>query len=190
MTNLLHQPEYGITDELVVRARTDREAFGRLYDEMYQSIFRYCIRRTGNRSLAEDLTSTVFLSVANNIGKFSGTTYLDFRRWTFVIATNEINASYRKSSRREALLSEAATSGRIVAAESGSTSQDKIDELESVQAAIMRLPDRDQTIITLRFFSGLPYDDIGHILKLNVGAVRTAASRALEKLRTEVGREL
>ncbi len=189
MTNLLEQPEHDVTDKLVVQARTDREAFGLLYDQMYAPLFRYCIRRTGNRSLAEDLTSTVFLNIANNIAGFPGTTYLDFRRWAFVIATNEIKANYRKSSRREELLAAAATDGRLGVSETEDTSQQQADDIDEVQAAIMRLPERDQTIITLRFFSELAYEDIGHILKLSPGAVRTAASRALEKVRDEVRRE-
>ncbi len=60
--------------------------------------------------------------------------------------------------------------------------------MDSVQAAIMRLEQRDQAIITLRFFSELPYEDVGHILNISSGAARTAASRALDKIRTEVGR--
>ena len=89
MNNLLDQSEDRMMDELVVRARAERDAFGQLYDQFYPPVFRYCIRRTGDRSLAEDITSTVFLNVANNIAEFRGETYLDFRRWIFVIATNE-----------------------------------------------------------------------------------------------------
>ena len=173
-------------DELVVRARSEREAFGKLYDHIYPPIFRYCIRRTGDRSLAEDITSTVFVSVANKIATFPGDTYLDFRRWVFVIATNEMNANYRRSTRRQALLIEAAESGRLNTTTEDDSSSFSF-EMDAVQAAIMRLDERDQAIITLRFFSELPYEDIGHILKISSGAARTAASRALDKIRTDVG---
>ena len=67
--------------------------FGQLYDQIYPSVFRYCIRRTGYRSLAEDLISTVLLNVPKKLATFPGDTYLDFRRWVFVIATNELNAN-------------------------------------------------------------------------------------------------
>ncbi len=186
MTDTLEQPDDAIIDELVVDARTKREAFGRLYDLMYPPVFRYCIRRTGNRSLAEDITSTVFLKVVNKIRTFPGDTYLDFRRWVFVIATNEINASYRKQGRRQSLLFEAAESGRL----RGKTTNDAASclvEMDVVQAAISQLPERDQTIIALRFFSELPYEDIGHILNISSGAARTAASRALDKIKNEIG---
>jgi RNA polymerase sigma-70 factor (ECF subfamily) len=149
-------------------------------------VFRYCVRRTGDRNLAEDITSTVFLNVANKIAAFPGETYMDFRRWVFVITTNEMNANYRKSARRQALLIEAAESGRLHS-NANDDAPTSTFEMDSVQAAIMRLTDRDQTIITLRFFSELSYEDISHILNISSGAARTAASRALVKIRNEVG---
>ena len=96
---------------LVVRARTDREAFGQLYDACYPAIFRYCFRRLFLRAVAEDVTSDVFLSVASKMPQFAGTTEEDFRRWVFRIATNEINAYVRQAKRRKALLESAARSG-------------------------------------------------------------------------------
>jgi len=185
MTTVLDQPENCIMDELVVQARSERDAFGQLYDQIYPSVFRYCIRRTGDRSLAEDVTSTVFLQVASKMGVFPGETYVDFRRWVFAIVTNEVNAAYRKSARRQSLLIEAAESGRLHRNTSDAATSSTL-EIDSMQAAIMRLSERDQTIITLRFFSELPYEDIGHILEISAGAARTAASRALDRVRNEV----
>jgi|GEM_PF-2278794 len=68
-------------DDLVVRARVEREAFGKLYDMIYPPVFQYCLRRSGNRSVAEDITSTVFLNVAGSISNFAGATFEEFRRW-------------------------------------------------------------------------------------------------------------
>lgn len=187
MTNEIHQTEKRVVDELVVRARCDRDAFGRLYERIYPPVFRYCIRRTGNRSLAEDITSTVFLSVARTIAAFPGETFKDFRRWVFTIATNEMKATFRKSARREAILVDAVQTGRLTRQTSDDSSSCTL-ESDSVQAAIMRLPERDQAIITMRFFSELPYDDIGRILDISPGAARTAATRALDRIRKDIGR--
>ena len=187
MTNLLEQPENRIMNELVVRARNDRESFGQLYDLIYPPVYRYCVRRTGDRSLAEDITSTVFLSVADKIAAFPGETLEDFRRWVFAIATNEINATYRKTARRQCLLIDAVQTGRLVSKTNDRPATSTI-ESDSLQAAIMRLSERDQSIITLRFFSELPYQEIGNILDISPGAARTAATRALDRIRNEVRR--
>lgn len=184
MTKLPPIVDSASADQLVVRSRTQREAFGELYDLTYPPVFRYCLRRTANRGFAEEVSSAVFLSVAEKIKGFGGSTYVDFRRWVFTIATNEINAHYRKSIRRKDLLEQAARSGRLQA-EPNQQPDAEVDS-DILQAALMQLSERAQTIITLRFFSELPYEDIGKILNTSAGAVRTAASRAIEKIRSEL----
>jgi RNA polymerase sigma-70 factor (ECF subfamily) len=188
MTEMRPTPEGSIEDDLVVRAREDRAAFGELYDTIYPLIFRYCLRRVGDRSLADDITSTVFLSVADKIAAFEGSTFQEFRRWIFTIATNAINTDYRNTTRHRVLLADAAHSGRLL----GPTGAEVVDakfEGDALQEAIMQLSERAQAIITMRFFSELPYEDIGQILNLSPGAVRTAASRALEQIRNELRSE-
>ena len=175
-----------IADDLVVRARVDQEALVVLYDTIYPSVFRYCLRRSGNRSLAEDITSTVFLSVADKIAGFSGDAYEEFRRWVFTIATNELNADYRKTNRRKALLEDAANSGLLRGKACGEDVDQDL-EWDALQAAILKLSDRAQAIITMRFFAELQYEDIAHILSISPGTTRTAASRALGQLRDEFG---
>ncbi len=186
MTDIPSKPADCIANDLVVRARIDREALGELYDMTYPSVFRYCLRRSGNRGLAEDVTSTVFLNVAGSISSFQGTTFQEFRRWVFTIATNEINADCRKTTRRRALLEDAANSGQL----RGRACGEGIDEnlkRDTLQAALMKLSDQAQAIISLRFFSGLSYDDIADVLNISPGTARTAASRALQEIRGDLG---
>ena len=190
MTKLPPPAETCDIDHLVDRVGVDcvvvdRETLGRLYDATCPDIFRYCFRRTGNRSLAEDLTSAVFLSVSDNLKAFSGTTLEDFRRWVFTIATNEIRAHHRKTARRQDLLIDAANSGRF--SNESSNEQSATDSSDALQAAIMKLDDRAQAIVTMRYISELPYEDIGKILNISPGAARTAASRALESIRNHIG---
>ena len=141
----------------------------------------------GNRSAAEDITSTVILRVANKIHGFQGETYEEFRRWVFTIATNEINADYRKTNRRRTLSAEAARSGRLAGQANQTTEEDPIGA--DLQVAILKLSERAQAIITMRFYSELSYHDIGEILNISSGAARTAASRALDTLRKELRTE-
>ena len=173
-------------DDLVVRARVERGAFGKLYDMIYPPVFQYCLRRSGNRSVAEDITSTVFLNVAGSISNFAGATFEEFRRWIFTIATNEINADSRKTMRRKTLLEEAENAGQL----RGHVCVEVIDrniESDTLQAAVMKLNERAQSLIAMRFFSGLSYEAIALILNISVGTARTASSRAIEELRRELG---
>ena len=84
-------------DELVTRTKTDRTAFGLLFDRYYPHVTRYCVRRLFDRDVAEDVASEVFLAVASKLRGFLGTTECDFRRWLFRIATNAVNAYLRQA---------------------------------------------------------------------------------------------
>src|SRR5262245_7080386 len=174
--------------DLVVRARTDRDALGRLYDIYYPQIFRHCLRRLFLRSVAEDLTSDVFLAVAGQIRDFAGITHDDFVRWIHAIATGVINAYLRQSQRRSRLLDEAARQKAVHIVDLSANS-DSLSALDwpRVYETLLKLGPRDQSIVTLRFFEDMSHDQIAGILDMRPGAVRTALARALEKLRREFG---
>jgi RNA polymerase sigma-70 factor (ECF subfamily) len=171
-------------DDLVVRARTDRSAFAALYDRYYPRIMRYCLRRLFVRHVAEDIVSDVFLHVANYLPGFEGSTETDFRRWLFRIASNAVNAHLRHTRRRQEL-SEAVARHRHY----DGNVMPVIEALDwpAVYQGILELESRDQTILTLRYFADLPYDEIAAIVGANTGTVRTAMSRSLDRLRARFG---
>ena len=177
-------------DELVVRARTDRAAFGELFDRYYPRVVRYCLRRLADRTAAEDVTSEVFLRVASHLGKFEGRTESDFRRWLFRIATNAINAHLRQTLRRNELWAQAAQRGQLDGRKTDPPASVELDRLDwpSVYAALQELHHRDQTIVTLRFFAECTYEEIGDVVGATSGAVRTALSRAIARLRDRFDR--
>lgn len=171
-------------DEWVQSAAHDRRSFGRLFDHFYPLIFAYCTRRLLVRAVAEDVTSEIFLKVAKAIHKFPGTTTKDFRKWLFRIATNEINAHLRQSVRRREILDAATQLGFV--GKGADLKQLEIDtdtDWEQIYRVIDELNPRDQSIISLRFFSDLSHDEIAGVLKMKAGTVRVALNRALSKLR-------
>ena len=171
-------------DSLVVSARSDREAFGRLYEGYYDRILGYCQRRLYRRSVAEDVCSEVFLYVARKVRGFRGTTEEDFRRWLYRIATTEVNAWLRKSKRRQQLWDAALADRRLTPRDPVSeTDADSGLDWPSLYQALSQLSDRDQTIVTLRLFDEMPYHEIASVLKLRAGAARVAYNRAIKRLR-------
>ena len=166
-------------DDLVLRARTQADALGRLYELYYEPIFRFCVHRLFVREVAEDVTSTVFLQVARGIRSFDGTTEQDFRNWLYVIAANQANAYIRKTSRRKRLLAEAARSVRAFK----STEETPEPDWPRLYAAVLRLKPQHQTLVTLRFFEDLRYDQITQILNIKEATLRVTLHRILQKLR-------
>lgn len=181
----LFSEEPGADDDLVVRARTDRAAFGRLYDRCYPHVARYCLRRLFDRTLAEDVVSEVFLQVASHLGEFAGRTETDFRRWLFRIATNAVNAHLRQARRRAELWEAAARSRQKTGSSQAHSSQAEHELLDwpLVYQQILALDERDQAIVTLRFFGDCSHEEIADVVQSTPGAVRTALSRVLSRLR-------
>jgi len=174
--------------DLVRLARTNREAFGDLCDCYYPQIFRYCRRRLFRWDDAEEVVADVFLNVARSMRDFAGETHADFVRWVYSIAVNQVNAFLRKSERRARLLVEAARNGTVrVAGAAAPEVSLAVLEWPSVYQSLQRLKLRDQSIIVLRFFEGMSHVQIGEILDMQPGAVRTAESRALDKMRQDLG---
>jgi len=173
-----------VEDEVVVAARTERQAFGRLFDVFYPEVLRYARRRMFVQAAAEDVTSDVFLQIARGLPTFGGATLEEFRRWTFRIATNAINARLRQTLRRRDLLEQAARDGAVrgAALATDETSGEPCDWTE-VDAALQELSEREQSLISLRFFAGLEPSQVAEILEMTPAAVRTAQCRALDKLR-------
>jgi RNA polymerase sigma-70 factor (ECF subfamily) len=176
-------------DDLVIRAPTDREAFGRLYDLYYPDVLRYCLRRLFVRAVAEDVTSEVFLRVATHVRDFPGTTEEDFRRWLYRVATNEVNAYVRRTRRRRELLESAARTGAVRVVDTTDSADRRLDAFDwpTLYQAILGLKPREQTILTLRFFEQMSHEEIAGVLNLRAATVRVALSRALERLRRRLG---
>jgi RNA polymerase sigma-70 factor (ECF subfamily) len=167
-------------DDLVLKAHTQAEALSRLYEMYYERIFRFCVHRLFDKEIAEDVTSTVFLEVARSIRLFKGRTLQDFQNWLYAITANQTNACIRKTSRRKELLKEAA--GLIPAADGGNDESSEPD-WPRLYAAILKLKPRHQTIVTLRFFENLKYEQIAQILNIKEVTVRVTLHRILNELR-------
>lgn len=168
---------------LVVRARTDPDALGELYDRTHGVIYRYCRRHAVSRVAAEDACSAVFLTVAKKMAAFRGETEEAFRRWVFGIARRETAAAARKVARRAERLNHAAETNAVGSPRDPGGPREP-DEGEQLATALGQLSHRDQTLLELRYTEGLAPVEIAETLGMRPGAVRTAISRALERLRS------
>jgi RNA polymerase sigma-70 factor (ECF subfamily) len=169
---------------LIARVHDDPAAFVQLYRRHYDAVFRYCVHRLFERATAEDITADVFLKVVENIGRFNGNEQ-QVRNWLYKIATNAVNQHLRKAVRREHLLRTAGGQVDRGAAERGESSQ----KLAILRDAVLALKPRYQTIITLRFFENMKLTEIAEVLGSSPGTIRSQLTRALAKLRRNLGAE-
>jgi RNA polymerase sigma-70 factor (ECF subfamily) len=167
-------------DDLVVQAKTQAGALARLYELYYDRIYRFCVHRLYSKATAEDITSGVFLTVAAAIRQFKGRTEQDFRAWIFTIAANQANAYIRKTSRRKRLMENVVAMRR--AAEPQENPWSAMD-WPTLYTAILQLKPEHQTVLTLRFFENIDFDEIGRIMGAKPATIRVTLHRILRKLR-------
>ena len=177
MAEIARQTE---NDFLVIRARTDAEALGQLYELYYERIFRFCVHRLFYKEVAEDVTSVIFLQVARQIKGFAGRTETDFRNWLYAIAANHANSYIRKTSRHQRLLAQMPS-----AKASEADCSDRLD-WPALYKAILKLKPKHQTIITLRFFENMDFKQIANIINAREATVRVTLHRILKKLKAHL----
>lgn len=167
-------------DDLVVQAKTQAGALAELYELYYERIYRFCVHRLYSTAAAEDITSGVFLTVAAAIRQFKGCTEQDFRAWIFTIAANQANAYIRKTSRRKRLME------NVVAMRRAAQPQDSLwsaMDWPALYTAILQLKPEHQTVVTLRFFENMDFDEIGRIMDIKPATIRVTVHRILRRLR-------
>ncbi len=176
--------------ELVHAAQAgDTAAFGKLYDQYVDTVFRYVLFRLGDRELAEDVTSETFLRALRRISSISYQGR-DVGAWFITIARNLI-LDHVKSSRyrREITTAEVAEAGTLPfpghdrAAESGPEHQVlAMATKDELFRCIEALGDDQRDCIVLRFLQGLSVSETADIMNRNDGAVKALQHRAVRRL--------
>ena len=161
--------------ELVLAAKEDAEAFGRLYDKYYESIFRYIHHRTLDQALTEDLTSNTFFAALRHIGRYRWK-QIPFGAWLYRIATNEIQMHYR---RQKSVVASSVQNSAL----SVSECSEIMEEYALLHQAILKLKPIYQTVITLRLLEEKTIMEISQITGRKVGTVKSQIHRGVEQLR-------
>ncbi|WP_306999137.1 sigma-70 family RNA polymerase sigma factor [Amycolatopsis thermophila] len=166
----------------------DNAAFGVLYDQYVDVVYRYVYFRLSDRELAEDITSETFLRALRRISSVSYQGR-DVGAWFITIARN-IVLDHLKSSRYklEVVTDEVADSG--TAAFTGQTVAEAGPEQQAVTSAtrdalltaIADLGEDQRECIVLRFIQGLSLAETARIMKRNEGAIKALQHRAVRKL--------
>lgn len=166
------------TGQLTTLADSNQTALATLFDGYYDRIYAYCVYRLFSKTIAEDVTSQIFLSAAKGFDTVSAGDTETHVRWLYGIATNQCNAYIRQHLRRRKIFEK-------FQAEQNHHQEapDSPPDWTGVYAAISQLKEIEQTVITLRFFEDMEYDEIAAIIKKRQSSVRVILHRGLKKLR-------
>jgi len=158
------------------------EAFGILFERHARPVYNYLFRRTADWSLAEDLTSVVFLEAWRRRRDVRLQHDLALP-WLLGVATNVLRNRRRSQWRYRAALERMPRERGEDFADDANARLDDERHMRSALRAMSRLPKREQDVVALCGWADLSYEEAAAALGIPVGTVRSRLSRARARLR-------
>ena len=170
----------------ISRARGgDSDAFRPLVERHSQPIFRVAYRMTGNQHDADDVVQETFLRAYRTLDRFEERS--NFSTWLHRIAVNCSLDLLRARGRHDRHYGGDPEEAEMTGAAKSDALQDRLllsSELQThVSKAMERLTGNERTAFVLRHFEGMPVEEIGRTLGIQVNAAKHTIFRAVRKLR-------
>ena len=166
------------SDEQLIEALRGGElaAFDLLYTRYERRLYGYVRRMVSDEAEAEDLFQDIFLGVLKDRsfdpsrGRFSA--------WVFTVARNRCLMERRKDARRNRALERARVTTPLRA--------DVVDRNARVRAAMEKLPEGQRQLLLLKQVGELTYKEIGHMLDIAEGTVKSRVHGAMKAFRQQL----
>lgn len=157
----------------------DREAFVTLVERYHRAVYNaaYLILRRVDD--AGDVTQSVFLKVIERLDDYDP--QYRFFSWLYRIAVNEALDVLRRNGREEPL----DDSVELPDLDGGDPESrfEQAQQSQLLRGCLMRLSASDRTVLTLRHFADLSYDEIARALELDEKTVKSRIFEARKRLR-------
>ena len=167
-------------DDDLIRAaqRGDLASLEILLDRHHDRLRAVCAKVVGRGADADDATHMALISIVRNLDKFDGRAR--FTTWSYRIATNAAIDELRKNQRRRARSIDDDEDHLQIAA-SGDLGEATTARLV-VNEALEQLAEEFRLPVILRDLCGLDYEQIGEVLEIAPGTVRSRIARGRSKL--------
>ena len=166
---------------LIEAAQKDPARFAELYENNFERVYAYILRRVGDRAETEDLTAEVFHHALSNLKKYEWRG-IPFAAWLFRIAANLISDRWQKQKHEQSI-------DGPEQVESLPASGKELEKVER-QAVLFRLvdslPAEQQRVIALRFVEQKSIKEVARAIRKTEGAVKQLQFRALTTLRARM----
>lgn len=158
-------------EELVRKAcGGDKDAFGTLYETVYQDLYRFALYVLKHPQDAQDAVAETVADAFWGIGKLRNPEA--FRPWIFKILSNKCKRRLREYAARPGPLKETMQG-----------MEQELEEAVQVRQAFFALEDEERLIVSMKVFGGYQSKEIGKMLHKSHNTVRSRLSRALKKWR-------
>lgn len=165
----------------------DADAFEALVTAYQKQVYNLALRTVGSEEDAADMTQEAFLRAYRSLGSFRGDS--KFSVWLYRLTTNICIDFLRSRGRRPTV--SLTTVDEDDEPQEMEVADDRFDPVQSLERAELRravqrglnaLPEDYRRILMLRELSGMSYAEIGQVLRLEEGTVKSRLFRARKKL--------
>lgn len=156
----------------------DREAFGELYRQSYEDLYKFAFYVLKNEQDAQDAVSDAVADAWAGIGRLREDGA--FRGWMFKILSAKCKRRLKSYVARNQIAP--LEDAELLAGEEGEK-----ELAMDLKQAFSQLSDEERLIVSLTVFGGYDSGEIAKMLKLNRNTVRSKHSRALAKLKLFLG---
>jgi RNA polymerase sigma-70 factor (ECF subfamily) len=151
-----------------------------LFELHSPSVFSYLLRLSGDRALAQDLTSETFYKAILAIDSFRGDASV--KTWLLRIARNLYLRHAKREQRNTSLETMQAEGVSFITPQPGPEAEVIQKERDqAIQKALLRLSENDRTILLLTSQENMAYREIGEVLEISVSAVKVRIHRARQR---------
>ena len=162
--------------------------------EQYENmLYNLCYRLTQNLHDAQDLYQQTWLKAISRLSLYADKS---MKNWLYTICLNLYRDNYRRSKRKEQIISIKFSSEAQEKAIENATDNETAENAaiknihsEMLLEKIEGLSDKLRVPIILFYFDGLDYKAIAAILRVPIGTVKSRLNLAKEKLRKEMEKE-
>ena len=176
--------------DLVIKATKydDQQAFSDLMDRYKDSIYFMLLKMVNNKDDAEDLTIEAFGKAFNSLKQY--TPNYAFSTWLFKIATNNCIDFLRKKKKKTMSIDNSIENkdGDEITIELKSDARTPEQEtirdqkIELMRSYVKKLKPSYETLVEMRYFKEMSYEEISNELNLPLGTVKAQLFRAREFL--------
>lgn len=192
------EPRKPTDEELVGQlAAGNRSAFDQVFERYHRQIYNFINKQVNERESVEDLAQEVFMRVFKSAKNFDVTK--KFSSWVYKIALNEVKRYWKRTGARQTYSLNAPVGDDSGEAERADFLKDQrivpADATESdifsrnLRALIDQLPDKQRTVVLLKVYHELTFEEIAEICECPLSTVLSRMRYAVNKLRRWLGVE-
>ena len=164
---------------LIEAAQKDPARFAELYENNFERVYAYVVRRVGDRAETEDLTSEVFHHALANLQRFEWRG-IPFAAWLYRIAANLISDRWQRSGR------EVADEAQMELAQVSLAAIEEVERKATLFRLVDTLPAEQRRVVVLRFVEEKSIKEVAREIRKTEGAVKQLQFRAISSLRARM----